>query len=416
MTADSRRSRGKVLIGVIVFIVVASAAGIGAWAHFSGKESTDDAQVDGHINAISARIGGIVTAVNVKENLHVNAGDVLVTIDTRDYQIALARAEAELADGQAALAAAKAGLPIVSVETGSRNAGTQAGLMRAQAGVESAQKDVEVARARLALAKSRAAEAQAAWERTQKDLDRWKRLITKDEISQQQFDAGVSAEATSRAAVESARAAIVEAETGVAAAESRIPQARGAVGQAEAEVQASNTGDREITAGRARVVSAEARIKQAEAAIDQAKLNMEYAVVKAPVSGMVSRKNVEVGQVIQAGQPLFAIVPLDDTWITANFKETQLENMKVGQSVTIAVDAYGGAKFSGRIESISAATGARFSLLPPENASGNYVKVVQRVPVRIILDRGADPQQILRPGMSVVATVDVQAASPNGKQ
>jgi membrane fusion protein (multidrug efflux system) len=414
MTAAVSRTRSKLFFIIGIALVIVAGAALVARAYFSGKESTDDAQVDGHINPINPKIGGIVQSVNVIDNQEVKAGTVLVQIDTRDYQIALARAQADLADAQASYQAARAGLPVVSAETGSRVTSSQASMMRAQAGVESAQKELDAARARLSLAKARTAEALANYEKAARDLDRMKRLISKEEISQQQYDATITAAEAARATVDSAQAAVQEAEGGAAAADARVNQARAAFGQAEADVQAASSGPQQVESSRAQVQAAAARIEQAKAAVDQAQLNLEYATIRAPVSGIVSRKNVEVGQVIQAGQPLMALVPLEDIWVTANFKETQLDRMRPGQPAEISVDAYDGATFTGRVESIAAATGARFSLLPPENATGNFVKVVQRIPVRITLEHDADPQHVLRPGMSVVATVDTKYKDRNG--
>jgi membrane fusion protein (multidrug efflux system) len=408
MTDSAPKSRSRVFIILILAVIVLGVAAFGAWSYFSGKESTDDAQVDGHINPVNAKIGGIVRTVNVKENQRVEAGQVLVQIDTRDYEIALARAQADLADAQANYLAARTGIPVATTTSGSRISSSQASIVRAQGGVETAQKDVDSAKARLNLAKARSNEAQANYTKAAKDVERLRPLVAKEEVSQQQFDAVVATADAAKAAVDSAHASILEAESAIAAAEGRVTQARGVFGQAEAEAQAANTGPQEVATIRAHADAANARVEQAKAAVSQAKLNLEYASIKAPVSGMVSRKSVEIGQVVQPGQPLLAVVSLDEVWITANFKETQLDKMKPGQPVTINVDAYDGAKFAGHVESIAAATGAKFSLLPPENASGNYVKVVQRIPVRIALESNADPQHVLRPGMSVVATVKVE--------
>jgi membrane fusion protein (multidrug efflux system) len=230
-------------------------------------------------------------------------------------------------------------------------------------------------------------------------------LLAKDEIAQQQFDAAVAAAAANKAATESAQAQVKEAELGIRVAESRLAQAGVGRQQASAGLKTAQTGPEQVTASRARADAADAKVRQNKAMVKQAELNLEYATVKAPVKGIVSRKSVETGQVIQPGQPLMTIIPLDRVWVTANFKETQLANMRPGQRVKIEVDAYDGREFSGKVESLAAATGSRFSLLPPDNATGNYVKVVQRVPVRILLDEGQDPEQLLRPGMSVVPTV-----------
>jgi membrane fusion protein (multidrug efflux system) len=232
-----------------------------------------------------------------------------------------------------------------------------------------------------------------------------KPLLAKDEIAQQQFDAAAAAATASAAASDSAEAQVKEAELGIRVAESRLAQASVGKQRASAELRTAQTAPSQIAASRARAAAADAKVRQNQAIVKQAELNLEYATVKAPVKGIVSRKSVEMGQVIQPGQPLMTVIPLDRVWVTANFKETQLERMRPGQRVTIEVDAYGGREFAGKVESLAAATGSRFSLLPPDNATGNYVKVVQRVPVRIQLDEGQDPEHLLRPGMSVVPTV-----------
>jgi membrane fusion protein (multidrug efflux system) len=231
-----------------------------------------------------------------------------------------------------------------------------------------------------------------------------KQLVAKDEISQQQYDAAVASADAARATVESAQASVNEATQAVSVAESRRAQSLNALTQSQAELRTANTGPEQVTVIKARAESAAARVLQAKAVLDQATLNLAYTTVTAPTAGRVSKKSVEPGQVIQPGQPLLAIVPVEDIWITANFKETQLKNMRPGQPATVSVDAYG-RTYQGHVDSIAAATGARFSLLPPENATGNYVKVVQRIPVKIVLDKGQDPEHLLRPGMSVVPTV-----------
>ena len=405
---EAAKPRSRILLILVIVLVVLAGGAFAAWKYFSGVESTDDAQVDGHINPVNAKIGGIIKAVNVKDNQEVAAGDVLVEIDTRDYQVALSRAQADLADAQANYEAARTGIPVASTEAGSRMSASQASLLRAQGTVETAQRELDAATARLSLAKARADEARANYNKTVKDRDRLRPLAAKDEIPQQQFDAAVAAADAAKASLDSTLAGITEAESTIKAAESRITQAKGAFGEAEAQVQAANAGPQEVATTRARAQAAAARIEQAKAAVEQVKLNLEYTTIKAPVAGTISRKSVEVGQVVQSGQPLLAVVPLSDVWVTANFKETQLDKMKPGQAATVKVDAYGGTPFKGRVESIAAATGSRFSLLPPENASGNFVKVVQRIPVKILLEKGADSSHILRPGMSVVASVQTE--------
>jgi membrane fusion protein (multidrug efflux system) len=250
-------------------------------------------------------------------------------------------------------------------------------------------------------------EAQANATRTSKDLDRMKQLIAKDEISQQQYDAASTSADAARAAVESAQAGVLQVQQEVAAARARTSQSQAELQQAQAQAQGAKTAPQQIVITRAQAQSADARIQLAKAALAQARLNLEYTTIKAPVAGIISKKSVESGQVVQPGQPLMAIVPEQDIWVTANFKETQLADMHPGQPASVAVDAYGGRNFKAHIDSIASATGARFSLLPPENATGNYVKVVQRVPVKVVFDQGEQLDQ-LRPGLSVTVNVRVK--------
>jgi membrane fusion protein (multidrug efflux system) len=394
--------RVRILAGVV--ILAAIGAGIWWWIA-SGRESTDDAQVDAHITPIAARVGGTVLSVPVEPNQEVEAGAVLVEIDKRDYEVALERAHAELADAEAAAIAARAGVPITSTTASSNEMTARGGVEQAEASNTEAVQGVDVARARLATAQARQREAAANASKAARDVERLKPLLAKDEIAQQQFDAATAAAEASKAAAESAEAQVKEAELGIRVAESRLVQANVGREQASAELRGAETTPQQVEVSRARADAAEAKVRQNHAMVKQAELNLEYATVKAPVKGIVSRKSVEVGQVIQPGQPLMTVIPLDRVWVTANFKETQLEHMRPGQRVKIEVDAYGAREFTGKIESLAAATGSRFSLLPPDNATGNYVKVVQRVPVRIQLDEGQDPEHLLRPGMSVVPTV-----------
>ena len=387
----------KALLAALICVPLAVAA---VWWYLAGRETTDDAQVDGHITPIAARVGGTVLAVRVRDNENVKPGAVLVEIDPRDYQVALMRAEAELADAEASLDAARAGVPITATSTSGQLSSAGASVARAEAGVEVAASDAEAARARLGAAEARLREATAVQTRLSRDLDRMKQLVAKDEISQQQFDAAVAAAEASRATVDSARASVAEAEKAVAAAENRRTQA-------QADLRTAGTAPEQVTIIRSRQRSAEARLQLARAVLEQATLNLAYTTVKAPQGGYVSKKSIEPGQVVQAGQPLMALVSLEDVWVTANFKENQVKHMRPGLPVAIKVDA-NGRSYRGRVDSLAAATGARFSLLPPENASGNYVKVVQRVPVKIVLEPGQDPDRLLRPGMSVVPTVFVR--------
>lgn len=397
----------RVRIVAAVALLAAVAGGVWYWVA-SGRESTDDAQVDGHITPIAARVGGTVTAVPVAFNQEVEAGAVLVEVDRRDYEVQLERARAELADAEAAALAARVDIPITSTTTASTETTARGGLDQADAGILEAQQAVEVARARLATAKARQREAEANATRATRDAERLKPLLAKDEISQQQYDAAVAAAAANAAAADSSVAQVEEAELGIRVAQTRLAQANVRRAQASAELASARTAPQRIAVTKARAAAADARVRQAQAMIRQAELNLEYTTVTAPVKGVVSRRTVEVGQVIQPGQPLMTVIPLETVWITANFKETQLEHMRPGQRVSVKVDAYGGREFAGHVESLAAATGARFSLLPPDNATGNYVKVVQRVPVRILLESGQDPEHLLRPGMSVVPTVFIR--------
>jgi membrane fusion protein (multidrug efflux system) len=276
---------------------------------------------------------------------------------------------------------------------------------QAQGQIEAAQRGVDAANARLATAQARQREAEANAVKTAKDVDRFKGLLAKDEIPQQQYDAAVAAAEAAHAATDSTKAQVQEAQAGISVAQSQLMQARAGATQASAQLQSAQTGPQQVAAQRARASSADARVLQQRAAVQQAELNLQYATVRAPMRGIVSKKTVEVGQVVQLGQPLMSVIPLEEVWITANFKETQLEKMRPGQLAVIEVDAYGGRDFKAHVESLAAATGSRFSLLPPENATGNFVKVVQRIPVRIAIDEKQDAEQLLRPGMSVTAKV-----------
>jgi len=391
----------RIAAGIAVIAVI----GIASWyVVTAGRESTDDAQVDAHVTQIAARVGGTVQHVMVADNQQVEAGAVLVEIDPRDYQVAVDKARAELADAEATAIAASSNVPITSASTASNVTTAQGGITQAQGGVVGAERELDAARARLATAQARLREAEANAAKSARDVERLKGLLAKDEISQQQYDATVAAAEAQKAASDSARSQITEAEAGIRVAESRLVQANAGEQQARAELRTAQTGPQEVAATKAKAASAEARVQTAKANLAQAELNLQYATVKAPAKGIVSRKSVEPGQTVQAGQPLLAIIPLETVWVTANFKETQLKDLRPGQKAIVSVDAYG-REFNGHVESIAAATGARFSLLPPENATGNYVKVVQRVPVKIVLDEGQNAEQLLRPGMSVVPTV-----------
>jgi membrane fusion protein, multidrug efflux system len=376
LSPRKRRVAAFVLAGGAVVTVVVAAA---LWWHGRYHESTDDAQVEADIVTVSARVGGMVLEVPVGTNQVVTAGELLMSLDPADFEVALRRAEAEAADARAAAAAARAAVPITTT--------TSTGQVdTARAGLSGASRDVEAAQARLD-------EAEANLKRSSSDLARYRMLIDKDEISRQQLDAVVAAEAGARGARDAAQAAL-------SAARSRVVQA-------ESQVRTAGTAGDQIVVVRAKADAADAAVRKAEAAVEQARLNLEYATVKAPVAGVIGKKGVLPGQMVLPGQQAFALVPLDRIWVVANFKESQLRLMRPGQRAVVHVDAYG-RDYAGTVESIGGATAAKFSLLPPENATGNFVKVVQRVPVKIVLDVGQDPDHLLRPGMSVVPTVRVR--------
>ena len=394
----------RISIALVVVVIAVLAASVWLWAT-AGRETTDDAQVDAHVTPVAARVGGTVVSVQVKENQEVEAGAVLVVIDPRDYQVALDKARAELATAEADAAAARVNIPITSTAATSNDSNARGGVDQAQAGIDGAQRGIEAANARLATAQARQREAEANAVKTAKDVERFKGLLAKDEIAQQQYDAAVAGADAAHAAADSAKAQVQEAQAGISVAQSQLMQARAGHSQAAAQLQNAQSAPEQVAAQRARASSADARVLQQRATVQQAELNVQYATLKAPMKGIVSKKSVEIGQVIQPGQPLMTVIPLEEVWVTANFKETQLEHMRPGQPAVIEVDAYGGRDFKAHVDSLAAATGSRFSLLPPENATGNFVKVVQRVPVRIAIDEKQDVEQLLRPGMSVTAKV-----------
>ena len=389
-TRPSRTASPGFRIALVIAVIVLLVVGLFIYRYVTSYESTDDAQVDGHVNSISARISGHVVKLNVQDNQFVQAGTVLVEIDPADYQVALDRAKADFEDARAMAIAAGVDVPITSVSTTSQLSSTQAEADSARAGIQAARQQSEAAKAQLQ-------QAEANNVKAQNDLGRYRQLVDKQEISQQQYDQAVAAARAGDAAVEAARA-------NADATLQQVSQAQSKLAQAEANWRNANTAPKQMTATRAKAASAEAEVQRKKADLDQAQLNLQYTKIVAPVAGVVSDRTVEVGQNVVPGQELMKVIPLDDIWITANFKETQLRNIRVGQPVTVEVDA-NGRKYKGKVDSIAGASGARFSLLPPENATGNYVKVVQRIPVKIVLEPGENKDHQLRPGMSVVPKV-----------
>jgi membrane fusion protein (multidrug efflux system) len=364
-------------------------------------ESTDDAQVNGHVMPSSARINGYVLEVPVIEGQLVHAGDLLVTIDPKDYTIAVEQAEATLADAQASAASSRLNVPITSVTTQSNLDSADTAVLNAEAGLNAAERNFESAQALLEQAEANAARSDA-------DLARYQQLVAKEDISHQQYDQAVAAAKANRSGVVSARSI-------VQAAEQAVRQAEGKLLQARADLRSAKTAPQQVSMTRAKADAADAQARERKAQLDQAELNLSYTVVRSPVTGIIGKKTVEVGQNVSIGQELVEVVPLDDVWVTANFKETQLAHMRPGEPVEVKVDAYG-RTWKAHVTNLGAGAGSVFSLLPPENATGNYVKVVQRVPVRIDFDRVSDrnpgsdfnAEGLLKPGLSVEPEVRVR--------
>jgi membrane fusion protein (multidrug efflux system) len=384
---NPRTKIGLMLAGLVILTAV-----FFLWRYLGSYESTDDAQIDGHVNSVSARVSGYVLKLNVEDNQYVEKGTVLVEIDPADYEGAVATARGEYADAQAQAAAAGINVPIANVSTSSQVSGAQAGVSSAQAGIAAAREQFQAA-------KSQVVQADANNTKAQNDLLRYKQLIDKQEISQQQYDQAVASAQAAAAVLQAARAS-------ADALAAQIEQAQNKLQQASADLRTADTAPQTMRVTRARALSAEANADRRKAELGRAELNLGYTKVFAPVSGMVSNRTVEIGQNVQPGQEMMKIIPLDvaDLWVTANFKETQLKNIRPGQPADIAVDA-NGKTYKGHVDSTAGASGARFSLLPPENATGNYVKVVQRIPVKIVFDKGEIKGHELRPGMSVVPKV-----------
>jgi len=396
----SNPGRKFIVIGVLLLLVVA--AGFFYWRS-TFTEDTDDAEVDGNLYQISSRVTGQVIKVYVDDNQTVQAGQVLAEIDPTDYQVAYDQAVANLASAQADYTLATVNVPITRVTVGTTVATSGSDVKGSSDAVAQAEKQVEAANARVDEAKANAVKAQL-------DVDRYTPLVQKDVISKQQFDAAVATAAASKAAV-------LEAESNVLAAQNAVGTAKQRLAQSEFQSQQSvKNGPGQIQVEQSRAAAAAAAVKQAQARVEQARLNLGYTRITAPVAGIVNKKNVQVGGNLSVGQDLMTIIPLTDLWVTANFKETQLARMRACQAVTIKVDAYGGRKFSGKVTQVGGATGSMLSLFPPENATGNYVKVVQRIPVRIDFTnlQQEDGDFVLRPGLSVTPNVAVKAPDVAG--
>ena len=384
----SSRKRWIVLGSIIVLAV----AGTFLWHYLSGFESTDDAQVDVHLYPVSARIPGYIQKVNVDDNQWVEAGSTIVEIDPRDYEVALARAQATLDASRATARGLGIDVPVSSVNTSSQLKFTSSDIENAKAAIEAAEKEAAAAHARVL-------EAQAENVKAQDDVARYHLLLAKEEVPKQIYDHAYAAAATDVAA-------IAAAEADEAAAKQVVQQEQSRLIEAEAHYEDAMAGPQRVASTRAKALSAEADVHQGEAALEQAQLNLGYTKILAPVSGEVTKK-VVVGFNVDPGEQLLTVVPLDQVWITANFKETQLRHMRVGQKASIVLDS-NGRTYNGHVDSIAGGTGPIFSLLPPENATGNYVKIVQRVPVKIVLEPGENRDHQLRPGMNVEAKVHLR--------
>jgi membrane fusion protein (multidrug efflux system) len=377
---------------VLAAAVVVLVGGFFLWRYLSSYESTDDAQADVHLYPVSARISGYVVRVNVDDNQWVQKGIVLVEIDPKDYEVAVAQAQANLASAEATAQSLNITVPITSVSTSSQLKFTASDIENTKAGVIAADRQLTAAHAQLE-------QAEANDVKAQDDLHRYKMLVDKREVAEQIYDQAL-------AAAKSSTAAVAAAHANESAAQQFVQQARSRLVEAEANHQSAETGPQQVSSTKARVRAAIADVEQKRAALEQARLNLQYTKIVAPVTGEVN-KTVVLGLNVQPGQQLLTVVPLDEVWVTANFKETQLRHMRVGQAAKIDVDSTGWT-LKGHVDSIAGATGPLFSLLPPENATGNYVKIVQRVPVKIVLDPGENRDRQLRPGMNVVPHVYLQ--------
>jgi membrane fusion protein (multidrug efflux system) len=392
LLATMKHYRKSLFIAAVIVALVLSVA---SWIYFSSYESTDDAQVDGHLHPISARISGTILSVNpdVQDSHFVQAGTVLAEIDPADFQAERDRAQADYERLQSGSVAAEKDITVTS-------SGSNGRLDLAHAAISEAEDSVASERAALQAAEARMAGAEANFTRAEADRQRYEKLLAKHEISQSEYDRVATEASTDREAVTAGRAETLSAQKRIAQAQSRLAERK-------ADLLSAGSAPQQIASSRAKAAAAVSDASRARAQLTTAQLNLGYTKIIAPVSGIIGRRTVEAGQRVQPGQQLLTIIPVDDLWITANFKETQLQKMKPGQAVTIRADA-SGRDYRGHIDSLGGATGSRFSLLPPENATGNYVKVVQRVPVRIVLDPGENDDHRLRPGMSVEPKVKLR--------
>jgi len=386
--------RHRALLIVLIVGILVAIGGFLFWRYSSTYESTDDAQVDAHLVGVSSRVQGTVTAVYAEQNQAVKANQLLVEIDPADYRVGVEQSKADLAQSMAAIQAENPNLPITQTTSQTTISTTQSDVANANAAVAAAEGELAAAQARLR-------EAEANNNKAQADVTRYKALVDKDEVPREQYDTVIAAAQAQAAGVDSARAS-------ADAAQKMVEQRRAQLAQAESRLkQASSNAPQQVAISRATLTSRKASADAARARLDKAMLDLSYTKIVSPVDGVISKRTVEVGNTVQPGQQLFTVAQISDLWVTANFKETQLKQMRPGQRVTIHVDAYD-RDYGGYVEYMPGATGAITSLLPPENATGNYVKVVQRLPVRIRFDKNQQGLDILRPGMSVEPKVWLQ--------
>jgi membrane fusion protein (multidrug efflux system) len=394
--SEDKAPRRKVSRWFLLVLSVAALGGVSLWwLHSQNYESTDDAQIEGHLDLVSSRISGTVTYINprVENNQLVEAGTLLMELDPRDYAAELEHAKADLDTRTAEARSAQVTVPIVDASAFGQLHSAEAAKAQALASVDSQQ-------ANLVAAQHKLQQDEALHARAERDRVRYQALVEKHEISRSDYDARETEAIAAAQAVEADHAAVTSREQ-------QIAEARSLVVQREAQIEAARIAPQQVSEARAKSESATGHLEQARADVHTAQLNLSYTKIYAPVSGVIGRKTVELGHRVQPGQGLLVIVPTDDIWITANFKETQLKRMRPGQPVTVRVDTFG-RDYKGKVESLPGAAGPLFSLFPPENSTGNYVKVVQRFPVRIRLDKDQNPDRMLRPGMSVEPTVKVR--------